>query len=235
MNPKYKTGFIGIMIIVLALSLSISAAQEYPSGDKKNNSSGIDHSLYEKVKSFIQDRQKLFDPGRFTSNAAYILGGSRGCSYGADYSPYKDSLIETCMQRIESKYVRPRELMINKLRTEADLSEGERLLDELQTYYPEAAGKMFRNYLDLLGASMDLVNQAYLYALEPETTGVWRQFVNLPEDSMDSVITDYEQESAAEVYQVRLLAVTSGERVQKLGEELIAFLSSYIRATGKLY
>lgn len=221
--------------MVLSLSLSISAAQEYPGRDKQDNSSDIDHSVYEKMKSFIDDKQKLFEPGRFTSNAGYILGGFRGCSYGADDSPYRDSLIEICMQRIESKYVRPRELMMNKLKTEADLSEGERLLEELQTYYPEAAGTMFRNYLDLLGASIDSVDQAYLYALEPETTGVWRQFVNLPEDSMDSAITDYEQESAADVYQVRMLAVTSGERVQKLEDELIAFLSNYIRATGKLY
>lgn len=221
--------------MVLALSLSISAAQEYSGGDKKDNSSGIDHSLYEKVKSFIHERQKLFDPGRFTSNAAFILGGFRGCSYSADYAPYKDSLIEICMQRIKSKYVRPRELMINKLRTEADLSKGESLLGELQTYYPEAAGTMFRNYLDLLGASIDSVDQAYLYALEPETTGVWRQFMNLPKDSMDNAITDFDQKIAADVYQVRLMAVRSGESVQKLGEKLIAFLSNYIRATGKVY
>jgi hypothetical protein len=59
--------------------------------------------------------------------------------------------------------------------------------------------------------------------------------MSLPEDSLDNAITDLDQESEAEVYQVRLMAVRSGERVQKLGQELIAFLSNYIRATGKLY
>jgi len=221
--------------MLLSFFPNISTARTYQGEGTEGNSSDTDHSVYEQVKSFIADKQKLFDPGRFTSNAAYILGGFRGCSYGADYATNRDSLIELCRRRIESKYVRPRELMINKLRTEADLSEGERLLDELQTYYPEAAGTMFRNYLDLLGASIDSVNQAYLNVLDMETAGVWRQFEDMPEDSADSEIDQYVQESGAEVYLVKQLAIRSGEKVQKLGEELIAFLSKYIQATGKLY
>jgi len=191
--------------------------------------------VYEKVKKFIGDEQKLFEPEQFRSNTAFIMGGLRGCRYGAENSPYGDSLMEICMQKIESKYIRLRELMMNKFREQSDLSEGERLLDEVETYYPEAAAKMFKHYLDLLSASIDSISRAYLYAMEPESTGVWRQFADLPVDSMDSAIDDYVQKSAAEIYQVQLLAAREGERVQKLGEELIAFLSNYIRKTGKVY
>lgn len=235
MIQRFKSSPIGVIVIILCAILSISGAQEYTGGSSKKDSSKIDHSVYERVKKFIHNKQKLFEPEQFKSNSAFIMGGLRGCRYGAENSPYGDSLFEICMQKIESKYVRLRELMINKFREQSDLSGGERLLDEVETYYPEAAGKMFRAYLDLLSASIDSIAQAYLYAMEPETSGVWRQFADLPADSMDSAIEDYVQKSAAEIYQVQLLASRSGERVQRLGEELIAFLSNYIRKTGKVY
>ncbi len=235
MNRKFKTDSILLLFFIFLLSFSISTAQEYSAGNKKENPSGIDHSVYEKVKRYISDKQKLFDPGRFRSNTAYILGGFRGCNYAAGEAPDRDSLMAECMRRIEAKYVPPRKLITDRLTVDADLSEGEDLLQELQTYYPEAAGKMFRNYLNSLGASIDSVTQVYLYALGAETSGVWRQFADLPSDSMDNAIDDYVQKSAAEIYQLRLFSARSGERIQKLGEELIAFLSNYIRKTGKVY
>ncbi|HVP35903.1 MAG TPA: hypothetical protein VMT04_02810 [Terriglobales bacterium] len=235
MSIKIRICIISIIIMIFSLSATISVAQTYQGTDKEDDSSNIDHSVYEKVKSFIAEKQKLFDPDRFTSNMGYLLGGFRGCSYGTDDSPYRDSLIEICMQGIESKYLRPRGQMIDRLDVDADLSDGENLLEELQAYYPEAAAGMFRNYLDSLGASIDSLNQAYLYVLEPETSGTWRQFETLSSDLLDNAIDDYVQANGDEIYQIRLMAVDSGEKVRKLGDELIAFLSNYIRTTGKLF